>query len=330
MRPASFGSERLSIIDLDEAGDLIDPGTGAPVDPSNVTRFLSRHLDVADATDIVVFVHGWRTSRARASTNAARMFELLARQYQAGHDRYPGLAAWRPYGVVVRWPSTSGPFLRGYRRIRDRAHAMATTGHATTVLSRLLGYLNDRRTPPGTPPTLQTAGGQYLHCVAHSFGGRLIIEAVQAAANERPTLLGWSRSTPGYPYTVDSLVVFQMAASPAIFHDRFARILTNAPIKGPVTLTHSRADRATGIWHRLAENTPGIGYAGVADVAGARSVALHATDVRYALSELDAVLVNVDANAYFRKRGLRPEGAHSDIWRPESAHLVLSLAAHSR
>lgn len=38
----------------------------------------------------------------------------------------------------------SGPFAGGYRRIRDRAHAMTNSGRAADVLGHLLGYLNQR------------------------------------------------------------------------------------------------------------------------------------------------------------------------------------------
>ncbi|MEV6341344.1 hypothetical protein AB0M12_42320 [Nocardia vinacea] len=41
--------------------------------------------------------------------------------------------------------------------------------------------------------------------------------------------------------------------------------------------------------------------------------------------------MNVDATwRYRRGRFWRPEGAHSDIWHPESAHLLLALAELAR
>jgi hypothetical protein len=53
----------------------------------------------------------------------------------------------------------------------------------------------------------------------------------------------------------------------------------------------------------------------------------------YRLSALDHRLVNVDASVRFRgsaRTRLAPAGAHSDFDHPESAHLLLSLAALSR
>ena len=86
-------------------------------------------------------------------------------------------------------------------------------------------------------------------------------------------MLGWRRPNPRYLSTVDTLLVFRMAAPPMMFATRFERIPHDAPINGPVALTWSTADRATG---------------------------------------------------------LRPAGAHSDIWYPESAHLLLPLVDLAR
>jgi esterase/lipase superfamily enzyme len=319
------------VVDLDERGDVLDPEDGRPVPAAAVPGFLRSRLDIPEtATDIVVFAHGWRTSRSAAERRARQFFDLVAAAHNA--ERYPDLDRWSGYHVIVRWPSMSNPFPSGYRRIRDRAHAMTTEGRAALVLGRLLGYLNTHRRLPGGPPALRSATGQYLHCVGHSFGGRFLVEAVQAAADQRPPTLGWQRDNPRYPYTVDTLLVFQMAARPDVFTDRFARVLTDAPINGPIVLTNSRADRATGLWHRLAEGTPGIGHIGAArPPQHVTSVRLHTIDQPYLRAELDSRIVNVDANWRFRRGRLwHPAGAHSDFWHPESAHMLLSLANLAR
>ncbi|WP_181788418.1 alpha/beta hydrolase [Streptomyces phytophilus] len=322
-----------TVLDLTEDGRLRDPDTQHPVPTAGVPGFLSRRLHVPEsATDIVVYVHGWRTGPAAALAGARRLFALVERVHAARGDAYPGLGPWSGHYVLVRWPSMSNPLLPGYRRIRERAHAMSTRGQAGEVLAQLLGYLNRERRLPGAPPTLRTAAGQYLHCVGHSFGGRFLVEAVQAAADARPAVLGWHRGNPRYPYTLDSLLVFQMAAPPRIFADRFHRILHDAPVNGPIALTHSRADRATGRWHRIAEGTAGIGFAGAAAPAEhIGALRLRALDTSYGREELDHRIVNVDAHHRFRRGRLwRPAGAHSDIYHPESAHLLLSLAALAR
>jgi len=209
---------------------------------------------------------------------------------------------------------------------------MTTSGRAADVLAQVLGYLNIRRRLPGSPPTLRNTTGQYLHCVGHSFGGRFLVEAVQAAADSRPTVLGWNRSNPRYPHTLDTLLLFQMAASSNVFTGRFDRILHDAPINGPIVLTRSRADRATGLWHRLAEGTPGIGHVGAAEpTQHICTIPLRNPATAYHHHELDKRIVNIDATwRYRRGRIWNPAGAHSDIWYPESAHLLLSLADLAR
>ncbi|TGB14816.1 alpha/beta hydrolase [Streptomyces sp. MZ04] len=322
-----------AVVDLTAEGELLDPDTGGAVPPVAVPGFLARHLRVPEsATDIVVFVHGWRNSPAGALSSARRLFTLVETVHADRPGAYPALGPWSAHYVLVRWPSMSNPLPHGYRRIRDRAHAMTTRGRAAEVMGQLLGYLNEHRRLPGAPPTLRTSSGQYLHSIGHSFGGRFLVEAVQAAADARPPVLGWNRSNPRYPHTLDTLLIFQMAASPGIFADRFRRILHDAPINGPVVLTHSRADRATGLWHRLAEGTPGIGYAGVAEPSERiGSLPLRRLEVPYRRHELDHRLVNIDAHWRYRRGRLwNPAGAHSDFCHAESAHLLLSLACLAR
>ncbi|MFE7843299.1 hypothetical protein ACFU53_46790 [Streptomyces sp. NPDC057474] len=53
----------------------------------------------------------------------------------------------------------------------------------------------------------------------------------------------------------------------------------------------------------------------------------------YPQRSLDHRLVSVDANWLYRgsrRTRLHPAGAHSDFLRPESAHLLLTLAERSR
>lgn len=324
---------RPVMLDLDEHGDLLDPDTGRPVSAAAVPGVLSQWLLIPDnSTDIVVLVHGWRNTRRIAENRAHRFIELVEERYNDRRGQYPKISSWSGYYVVVRWPSMSGPLLRGYRRIRDRAHAMTTEGHAADVLAQLLGYLNAERQLPGGSPVLRNAAGQYLHCVGHSFGGRFLVEAVQAAADRRPPTLGWNRHNPRYPYTIDSLLVFQMAASSGIFSSRFERILSDAPINGPVVLTHSTADRATGLWHRLAEGGRGIGSVGaLTPEEHISSIFLRNVKEAYEHAELDHRIVNVDASHLYRRgRWWNPAGAHSDVWYPESAHILLSLANLAR
>ncbi|MFI6641259.1 hypothetical protein [Streptomyces sp. NPDC050504] len=323
-------------IDLDARGRLLDPRTGEPVPVDRVPAVLGRTVPVAPhVTDIVLFAHGWNTRRGRATKNAGALIVHAERLLAARPRAYPALPAEprsRLY-LVLRWPSASSPLRRGYRRIRDRAHALSTEGNAAHVLAALLGYLNHptdgRILPRGA--TARSSGGQYLTCVGHSFGGRVLCQAIQESS--RAGTAGPVRADPRYPYTVDNLLVFQMAALPGSFAPEgvFRTLLTAAPVSGPVTLTTSHADRATGVWHWLAERTGGIGTVGVrgAVVEPARTV-LHGTEAPYEGKELGHVLVEVDAGWRFRGRWWTPAGGHSDIRHPESAHLLLSLMDFSR
>ena len=153
-----------------------------------------------------------------------------------------------------------------------------------------------------------------------------------AAAEPRAPTLEWHWTRKEYPYTVDTLLLFQMATRPADFAGRYARLLTAAPIGGPVVLTFSSADRALRLWHRFAEGTPGLGARGAAAPRDAmQEVRLPKAGERLIIHPERGRIVNVDSTWRFKRgRFSRPEGAHSDIWYPESANLLLSLVDQAR
>lgn len=355
----------LATVHLDELGRLVGPG-GRPVPSAKVPGHLTRSLRVpAWATDIYVYVHGWQTGPASALRRAQELFALTQAQKRAYPGHYPRLGPFRPWGVVVCWPSSSLPSLSGYRRIRDRAHAMSTaeTGHAAHVLAHLLGYLDSERAQPG-PDLLKTRRGQFLHLVGHSFGGRFLCEAVARAAKPHgPAVAGWSaRGRARHPFTVDSLLVFQMAAPRDCFSSLFLNLLPGtesppatpgpriagldtpaaavpatgtptpgAPLRGPIVLTYSRFDRATGFWHLRAERSAGIGHSGVGVApVPVSSIRLLPVDTPYRATMLDHGLVSVDSSWLYSSGRLSPARAHSDFAHPESAHLLLNLADLSR
>ncbi|MGW0334612.1 hypothetical protein ACWD0J_22545 [Streptomyces sp. NPDC003011] len=325
------GPDAVRAVDLDENGWLTrTTATGAlPVPAARLDAHLAEQLTPPRwATDIVVYVHGWQTAPESALAAVRRLLALTSTRYDP--VTYPGLAPWRPWTVLVRWPSRSLPSLGGYRRIRDRAHAMSTRGHAARVIGRLLGYLDAHRGDPAAPPVLANHAGQYLHLVGHSFGCRLLCEAVQWAADEEPVTLGWSTpGPPGRPFTVDSMLLLQMAAPRDAFATTFTA-LAGAPLRGPVVATYSRHDRATGFWHLRAERRAGIGYAGIGTApAPVSAIRMLPPAQPYPRAALDHRFVSVDASDVF-VRGRGPAGAHSDHLRAESAHLLLSLAGHCR
>lgn len=319
-------------VDLDPDGRLLQTTAKGPR-PVPTDRLLDHFAEELTppgwATDLLVYVHGWQTSQESALTAVHHLLDLATHQFEHRPQLYPALRPWRPWTVLIRWPSRSLPSLGGYRRIRDRAHAMSRQGHASRVIGQLLGYLDTSRPDPAAPAILASRDGQYLHLIGHSFGCRLLCEAVQWAADEPPTL-GWTTpQPPGRPFTVDSMLLLQMAAPRDAFAATFAALGT-APLRGPVAATYSQHDRATGFWHLRAEKRAGIGYAGIgtapAPVSGIR---MQSTGDTYPLSDLDHRFVSVDASEVF-VHGSGPAGAHSDHLQPETAHLLLSLANHSR
>ncbi|MGW1719919.1 hypothetical protein [Streptomyces sp. NPDC002156] len=322
----------VHVVDLGPDGRLLeDTALGPRPVPSGrlLDHFAEDLSPPAWATDLLVYVHGWQTRPEPALAAVRRLLTLTAGQYDHRRALYPALRPWRPWTVLVRWPSRSLPSLGGYRRIRDRAHIMSTRGHASRVIGRLLGYLDTHRADPAAPPVLANRDGQYLHLVGHSFGCRFLCEAVQWAAEE-PLTLGWSTpEPPGRPFTVDSMLLLQMAAPRDAFASGFTS-LAEAPLRGPVVATYSQHDRATGFWHLRAEKRAGIGYAGIGTApAPVSTIRMLSPDEPYPLAALDHRFVSVDASDVF-VHGHGPAGAHSDHLRPESAHLLLSLADHCR
>ncbi|MFI5852544.1 hypothetical protein [Streptomyces parvulus] len=330
----------ITAIDLDDTGWLLDAETDSPVPEHRLSGYFAANLAPPTwATDIVVYVHGWQTSPESACRAAARLLSLAERQLRTARGLYPRLdqhpSSFAPWTVVVRWPSSSLVTPGGYRRIRDRAHAMGAEGHAAHIIGRLLGYLDAERPDPGSAAVLANREGQYLHLVGHSFGCRFVCEAVQWAGDatlNKAGTLGWGLpAVSGRPFTADSMLLFQMAAPRDAFTTLFASLAT-APLHGPVVATHSRHDRATGFWHLRAERSPGVGHSGIGVAPSPLfNGFLLPSDRGYPHQTLDHRFVNLDASAYFmRGRKLNPAGAHSDHLRPESAHLLLSLADHCR
>jgi hypothetical protein len=326
--------ERLTVLELDPQGSFIDTETRKPVSPLAVKNYLRNELAVRqDVTDIFVWVHGWRNDRSAAIHAARKMFGGIERLYASQAAHYPQIKAFKGQYVVVCWPSHSSPLPGGYAKIRERAHQMTTQGYAEYCLAQLLGYLDEGRdAPPRVPGMLQTVSGQYLHCVGHSFGGRFLGQAISAAATPSAPTLALLPPNQKFSFTVDTFLVFQMAARPDIFSTELRSLLTDAPLQGPVCLTFSSADRATCRWHRLAEGVAGIGCAGASAPPGdIITTRLHSVGQDYQAEELAAKIVNVDANwRYRRGRYIKPAGAHSDIWHDESYHLLLTLMNFAR
>jgi hypothetical protein len=337
-----------ALVDLDDRGLLLAADRKTPIPGHRIPDHLARHLRVPEqATDLFLYVHGWQTTPDDAVTAAVTLVAAAIAHLETHPALYPRLEQdFRPWTVIVRWDSASPYSRNGYKRIKERAHAMSRppghpdgTGYAPQVIGHLLGYLDASRGDPSATRTQQTHHGQYLHLLGHSFGGRLLCEGLQwassTATHQATATMGWSTPhDPRRPFTVDSALILQMAAHRDILTTHFPYLFPpagrpGAPLRGPLVLTHSQWDRATGLWHTLAEGSPGIGHSGTSTAPVPQfNTHLHSVGEPYTPADLDHRLVNVDAGRYYRAGGII--GAHSDFHHPETAHLMLSLAEHSR
>jgi hypothetical protein len=327
----------VDLLDLDADGQLLYPDTLTVVPREAIPGFLEAHLRLREeTTDIFLHVHGWRTSPEDAQDKAHTLFALvdLMRAQQA--HAYPRIRSFRPQYVGVRWPSADKRLPLDYYAIRDRTLTMSQSGQVARILGAVLGYFNaHRELPEPGPDVLAGSYGQYLHCVGHSFGSRFllhgILEATARLAEGGPDTLAWNWPHTSYPWTLDSLTLFQ-AALPA---DSFARppyagILNASVLNAPVVMTYSPSDTALGFYHRRSEQQDGIGHLGATEPAEHLArLPLHDIGTLYTFPR-DKRLINIDASHLYVK-GLRMTGgAHSDFYHPESAHLLLSLANAAR
>jgi hypothetical protein len=207
-----------------------------------------------------------------------------------------------------------------------------TYGYASYVFAAILGYLErSRKRPHLRGKSLTVSGGQYFTCIGHSFGGRFLGEALALSASPPdPRTLGWPWRSK-YPFGVDSVVVFQMAAPREMFDRRFLPLITgDAPVHGPIVLTHSARDRANAVWHRIVEfGKPGIGARGALSRFGASWLVLKRAEEAYQSRDFESKLVNVDAGWCYDGGDL-VQGVHSSFWHVESIHLLLSVMSLSR
>jgi hypothetical protein len=156
----------------------------------------------------------------------------------------------------------------------------------------------------------------------------------ELATAERVKLSADGKERGGFQFTVDSLLVFQMAAGESSFEGPLKGLLEQAPLRGPIVLTHSKHDTANCVWHAAAEwLEKGIGCQGVKKPQSyLHRIKLLGTHENYARGDFAPKrIVNVNANEAYCQGGiLSAEGSHSDFWYEESIHLLLSLVQAMR
>ncbi|MEO8165173.1 MAG: hypothetical protein ABI619_07230 [Betaproteobacteria bacterium] len=335
--------EDFSFIELDENGRIVVRSPNAP--PRSIPSVSNEFQNVFDriivlpdhCTDLFIWVHGWRNKESHVLSNARTLFPAISRIFKAQQQKPPpaypligvGAKAFVPAFLAIHWPSDS----LDYDKIRDRAKHITERGEAEYVLAKLLGYLETKNPGAGASDrkTLAARGGFFVHCLGHSFAGRVLTAAIKAAVNPTPITKTLSGHSPIPPYTVDSMLIFQMAAPAVKFAPDFKELLADTtPLRHPCVLTHSTHDTANCVWHLASENEVAIGCRGAVQPASQiHNITLHDLNTPYSRSDFSSPLVNVDASHLFKARGWAA-GAHGDYWYEESVHLALSLAEHAR
>ena len=329
---------QFSMLYLDESGRFIDPDGGSAgetrlIDADALPTFLKNSIALPEhVTDVFVWVHGWQNDEIRAVTTAKRLFANLKDWLAREHSRYPNLGKVVPGFVAVHWPSNSLPTFSGYAKIRDRAKRMTTEGEAEFFLASLLGYLDKGNKRNLGRKVLIAKAGFYVHCLGHSFGGRFLTAAINAAAT--PTgrirkILAAVRRETRFDFNVDSLCVLQMAAGNRAFKTEFSALL-NGPLCGPVVLTYSEFDTALCTWHEISEAELGIGCTGAVEPCDRiGSTRMRPDDTSYGNNDFTMDITNVDASQYYKGGGWIG-GAHSDFWHTETLHLIASVVEQVR
>jgi len=350
--PNADDFNQFSLVCLNANGRFVRPGQdldefsdGAEITPDQLPNFLKERIVLPDGvTDVFIWVHGWNNTHQDAIGSARRLFNGIKLLADRQPQRYPRLTPFVPAFLLVRWPSQSSLLEgeEGYRKIRDRAAQLTENGDAEFFLASLLGYLDQKNTRLGGhgSKTLAAAGGFYVHCLGHSFGGRFLTAAIKAAAAPQPRTLSLMSSIgqgnrlvlsvtgPNkFAFTVDSMLVFQMAAPSASFAPQLSTLVHDAPFRGPLVTTFSSSDRANCLWHSVAGDERAIGCCGVlqpSQEVNTPILPLGELSHDYTPQDFSTNIVNVDASAVFTDGNI-VVGAHSDFFYEESIHLALSL-----
>lgn len=350
----------FSVLYLNDQGRFVVPGgdlrelkDGKVVSTDNLPSYLKEKVVLPKGvTDVFIWVHGWRNGQPEALSAARKIFKGIIDLHKEKKDLYPNIKdLFVPAFLVIRWPSWSKPQSTGYSKIRDRAASLTDEGEAEFFLASLLGYLDEKRRAQVSHGrgTLRSKDGFYIHCLGHSFGGRFLTAAVRAAGSpSSPKTLSLMRrvaqperkvlsiddTKKGFDFTVDNLVVFQMAAPSDSFEDQLDK-LTNpdlTALKGPLVVTHSMHDTANCLWHKFTQDLEaGIGCSG-AKTPKKKINQIKLEDLPNQYNKADfqtGKIINVSADHIFKVKEFGA-GAHGDFFYKESVHLILSLTTFAR
>lgn len=185
------------------------------------------------------------------------------------------------------------------------------------------------------------AKGTRIHLMGHSFG-TIVISSMIGGPNAQAPL----------PRPVDSVTLVQGAVSLWCYANDipmkrgtkgyFNRIIKDGKVRGPMSITQSKFDKAVGKLYPFASRIngsapfdvgpsgfPEFGAIGAFGIQGVpqNALAMVEADKPYALAKQQ--IYNVESSQFIRK-GNGVSGAHSDIDGPQVAHLIWETAFASK
>ncbi len=297
---------------LDEMARLLEE---RPDDPAELARFQKLMSTLVGGTESALTEED-DGERVLLEDDPQEVFERFAAASPATRDSEGGVAG---LGDIANrlWEGAKNALRQAtYWQMKSRAGVVGKEG-----LGPLIGRIK------GKQPELR------MHLIGHSFGARLVSFALTGL----PTPSSAEKSP------VKSLVLLQGAFSHFAFakalpHDRGrggALAGMEQRVDGPVAVCHSIHDTAVGKLYPLASLSAGqdaaamedrlyrwgaMGYDGAQAVEAAQA-ALGRVGQRYSFSS--GKFLNLNGDAVVRTGG-PPAGAHSDIFHPEIAWVMLS------
>jgi hypothetical protein len=178
-----------------------------------------------------------------------------------------------------------------------------------------------------------------IHLMGHSFGTIVI-----------SSMIGGPDAKGPLARPIDSVTLVQGAVSLWCYANDipykkgtkgyFNRILVDGKVRGPISVTKSKHDKAVGTLYPFASRIhgtaafpavalPEYGAIGAFGIQGAEPVAVDMADANGTYSLQKKKVYNVESSKYIAKGG-GASGAHSDIDGPQVAHLIWETAFASR
>jgi hypothetical protein len=163
--------------------------------------------------------------------------------------------------------STTVSGLGGAANFRDvlggvKAGFLHLLNYATYYLMKArAGTVGIKGEAPLTMKLRDTRNDLRIHLIGHSFGCRATAAAINALPDEK--------------YYPDTVLLLQGAfshngfaepsVSPSVDRGAFRDVIVNHKVRGPILITHTRADKAVGIAYPIASRISGVTAAALGD-----------------------------------------------------------------